>query len=194
MCVASALSRLVSVKHPSLSIMCREDGAVLIRQRGGDKNNPTYSYTFGTTNVDGYKRVWINGENYAVHRLIAEAFLPVDPKRTFVDHINRIRGDNRVSNLRWVTFKENIDNSTRVIERDTRVSVRCCDDKKTYGRLAWRLQLSIVNQEGRHRSTAMLPKDVYDKLKPMTQRERYYAYMEWREKTSLDKFIRDNMK
>jgi hypothetical protein len=42
-----------------------------------------------------------------IHRLVAQAFLPTDPDRQYVDHINAIRDDNRLENLRWVTQSEN---------------------------------------------------------------------------------------
>lgn len=44
-----------------------------------------------------------------VHRLVAQAFLPPpEGGRNEVDHINHIKGDNRVQNLRWATRKENV--------------------------------------------------------------------------------------
>lgn len=45
-----------------------------------------------------------------VHRLVAEAFIPNVKKKPFVDHINCVRTDNYVENLRWVTAKENANN------------------------------------------------------------------------------------
>lgn len=60
----------------------------------------------------GYKRVTLtmNGikKKIFVHRLVAEAFIPNLENKPYIDHINTIRDDNRVDNLRWVTHSENI--------------------------------------------------------------------------------------
>ena len=46
-----------------------------------------------------------------VHRMVAEAFLECeDPSKYCVDHINTVRTDNRVVNLRYVSIRENNNN------------------------------------------------------------------------------------
>lgn len=59
---------------------------------------------------DGYYRVCLNGKFYRLHRVIATAFIPNPEGKPCIDHINAIRTDNRIENLRWVTHKENMNN------------------------------------------------------------------------------------
>tara|TARA_R110000824_G_scaffold305207_2_gene493056 strand:+ start:82 stop:522 length:441 start_codon:yes stop_codon:yes gene_type:complete len=47
-----------------------------------------------------------------IHRLIAEHYIPNPDNKPFIDHINRIRTDNRIENLRWVTHQENCNNQS----------------------------------------------------------------------------------
>jgi hypothetical protein len=42
-----------------------------------------------------------------VHRIVAVAFIPNPDNKRVVDHINNIKSDNRLENLRWTTQSEN---------------------------------------------------------------------------------------
>ena len=63
----------------------------------------------------GYYRVsLIKSKNVkkseAAHRLVAIAFIPNIDNKPIIDHINRDKTNNNVSNLRWSTYKENANN------------------------------------------------------------------------------------
>lgn len=61
-----------------------------------------------TIKVDGkYK-------NCKIHRLVAMAFISNQHNKPCVDHIDGDRHNNKSSNLRWVTYKENSNNPITV--------------------------------------------------------------------------------
>jgi hypothetical protein len=68
------------------------------------------------TDGSGYYQVLLlkNGieKSFKVHKLVAIAFIPnTDISRNIIDHIDRCRTNNNISNLRWVTKRENRLNS-----------------------------------------------------------------------------------
>lgn len=66
-----------------------------------------------TASGNGYARVYVEKKCYAVHRLVAEAFIPKPAGKDFVNHKNGIKTDNRAENLEWVTRSENCKHAYR---------------------------------------------------------------------------------
>ena len=78
-----------------------------------------------TKHKQGYEYITLyknsKSENLRVHRLVAIAFIPNLESKSEVDHINTIRNDNRVENLRWVTPKENSNNELTIVNGSKKV-------------------------------------------------------------------------
>lgn len=67
------------------------------------------------TNEDGYLYVRLinkkgQRKRVLIHRALMEAFVPNPENKPYIDHINTIKTDNNLENLRWVTPKENTNN------------------------------------------------------------------------------------
>ena len=68
--------------------------------------------------VDGYLNVILSKKGktktFSVHRLVAMTFISNPENKPEVDHINAIKTDNSVNNLRWASHKENMNNSLTI--------------------------------------------------------------------------------
>tara|TARA_R110000796_G_scaffold97705_1_gene204892 strand:- start:379 stop:852 length:474 start_codon:yes stop_codon:yes gene_type:complete len=90
---------------------------------------------------DGYIRIQIGEKHYLAHRLIMLAFLGESDQD--VDHINRIKTDNRFENLRYCTRSENqlnresVDNAKGYywdkVNKNWRPQIRINNKKKYLG-------------------------------------------------------------
>lgn len=89
-----------------------------MRYKNGQRTNGHY---WEVSNLGRVKRDFvlyeppINGEykrimNICLHRIVAELFIPNPEGKPCVDHINCNTLDNRINNLQWVTYKENMGN------------------------------------------------------------------------------------
>lgn len=78
-----------------------------VSNKGRIAKNLTVSY--GKLHKDGYM---YTGNMKAVHRIVAEAFIPKSQEdiflnRDYIDHIDGDKCNNCAENLRWCTIKEN---------------------------------------------------------------------------------------
>lgn len=102
----STLTGKMIAFHPDIHIAVRENGMIKHKRK----------WTYGTEGSQGYAvfKIQVNGmtKQIRIHRLVAESFIPNPYKKPCVDHINRVRLDNRKENLRWATPKENGENQS----------------------------------------------------------------------------------
>lgn len=89
-----------------------------IYDNGVIKNNKTNRFVPGSINNQKYRVVNIvdknkNKKHFLVHRLVALAFLLNPHNKPYVDHIDCNTLNNLITNLRWVTPKENTSNSRK---------------------------------------------------------------------------------
>jgi hypothetical protein len=80
---------------------------------------------------------WVKGEKTTVklHRLVLDAFIGPENGKC-CDHINGVRDDNKLENLRWATAKENNANRTVCIAKSGHRGVRFRKDRgcwQSYG-------------------------------------------------------------
>lgn len=60
------------------------------------------------TDRKGYKKIRLNNDDVAVHRLVAETFYDCDGEGLQVNHIDGNKSNNFLGNLEWVTPSRNI--------------------------------------------------------------------------------------
>ena len=73
------------------------------------RNGISVGQLAGGKDRDGYIRIRIDNVKYAAHRL-AWMYIHNDFPKNFIDHINGIKSDNRICNIRDVTRSENMQN------------------------------------------------------------------------------------
>lgn len=128
-------------KHPKLDILVSSEGTVY--KKDHRKTNSEYEVAKPFIRK-GYLRIKIGTTIYSVHRLVLETFVGPCPEGKTCDHINRVRDDNRIENLRWATASEQGFNSATHLCRDCRITVSQVDDRNEYSRQYYALNREKV--------------------------------------------------
>lgn len=81
------------------------------------RGNSKIGKTAGRTDSNGYRRLSVNNKFYSEHVLIWIYHYGIIPEHLEVDHINGIRDDNRIHNLRLIPHVWNMQNQKITIGR-----------------------------------------------------------------------------
>ena len=91
------------------------EGLYTIEKDGTIKNKKGQIMKFEKCKL-GYLRIGLTKNKkqikYLHHRLIAQHFIPNPNNYEYIDHINEIKDDNRIENLRWISMSGNMRNRT----------------------------------------------------------------------------------
>lgn len=98
----SKLIKLPSIERLKTLLIPKYETGQLYCSKTGQKR--------GTLTKRGYVQISIDGVAYRAHRIIWKMWSGDDPE--YIDHINRNRSDNRIKNLRNVSYVENYHNLT----------------------------------------------------------------------------------
>ena len=108
----------------------------------------------GTQRKDGYVEICIDKKIYLVHRLVFMFFNGYFPEE--IDHINNIRNDNRIENLREVTHTQNQWNHAK--RKNNTSGFKGVDFNKQNNK--WRAQIR-QNSKKLHLGSFLTPEEAY---------------------------------
>ena len=103
--------------------LIHEDGKVWSKPRSGTRGKWSKGGWIKPTKSRGYHRIGLRRDGkqkfFSVSRLVAQHYIPNPENKPEVDHIDRDKDNNHVSNLRWATSKENNHNRRKIMRNNT---------------------------------------------------------------------------
>lgn len=97
------------------ALSCRKKRGLYFQTRAEKilkPKNTTYGYLEVCLCIDS------NNYSVGIHRLVALSFIPNPENKPTVNHKNGIKNDNKLENLEWATFKEQINHADSTGLRD----------------------------------------------------------------------------
>jgi len=143
-----------------------------ITKEGKVYSSVSHKWLKNTMNTLGYLVVGLDYKVYTVHRLVAMTYIPNPENKPQIDHINRHRFDNRITNLKWTTQKENMAN--KAVGRG-HVSFRS-DYRKTPYRYHWSAFSQAMRKDFKTKQEAEAYRIIVYQLRCAIRRMRGLSY------------------
>jgi hypothetical protein len=93
-------------------------------------------------------------KHISIHRLVALHYIPNPDNKPQVDHINRIKTDNRIENLRWATNSEN------QLNKNKKINHNIFKTKNTYYVKIKRIGLTYIKRNILTEEEAIIQRDL----------------------------------
>lgn len=103
------MSELTAGRLRELFDYSPDTGIFTRRTTVGNSPSQKTGYVAGSTNAAGYVIIFIDGRGYKAHRL-AWLYIEGTWPKNHIDHLNSVKNDNRIDNLRDATRSENLQN------------------------------------------------------------------------------------